>query len=57
MAEPCEDCGGSRDCKHCGGTGTITNEDIESFCNPCNGSGTCNVCKGSGEQPPTFDPW
>ena len=56
MAENCDDCDGSGKCRHCEGTGTITNDPpaYDSYCNPCDGSGTCNVCRGSGEHPPTF---
>lgn len=45
----CGECGGTGECAHCHGDGTLDNADTE--CDECAGTGTCVECDGTGDAP------
>lgn len=57
--EPCMDCGGSKICQHCHGTGEDPEQgwNLETYlCPVCDGSAVCQHCGGTGDDPPDFGP-
>lgn len=47
---PCLTCGGSGDCKECGGYGYVGFGDARAACGRCHRSGNCVTCGGSGNR-------